>query len=98
MANAYQRGRLNLVGRTLEDWLSANLRKPGVRIIDITPEIAVQTTRLPLGFQGDPGDRLLAATAQVEDLTLVTHDSALLQFGRRGLFNVLKARRKRILS
>lgn len=98
VANAYSRGRLHLPARTLEDWLQANLRSPGVRLLPLTPEIAVQTTRLPDTFHGDPGDRVLAATAQVGGLTVVTHDKALVQFGRQGLFTVLKARQKKILS
>jgi len=98
MANAHKRGRLDLVGRTLEDWFRANLRKPGVRILEISPEIALQTGRLPSGFHGDPGDRLLAATAQVESLTLVTHDKVLLRYGKQGLFPALRARRKKLAS
>jgi PIN domain nuclease of toxin-antitoxin system len=98
MANAHQRGRLDLVGRTLEDWFTANLRKPGVRIIEISPEIALQTAKLPSGFHGDPGDRLVAATAQVASLTIVTHDKVLLRYGKQGVFPTLKARRKKLVS
>jgi PIN domain nuclease of toxin-antitoxin system len=94
VANAARRGRMNLL-RSLEDWFAANLRRPGVRIIDVTSSIALETTRLPAAFHGDPGDRLIAATARLEGLALVTHDKELLRFGKKGLFPVLKASQKR---
>lgn len=97
VANAARRGRIDLV-RSLEDWFAANLTRPGVRVLAVTPEIAVETTRLPPTFHGDPGDRLIAATARLEDLTLVTHDKALLRFGKQGHLAALRARRKRSAS
>jgi PIN domain nuclease of toxin-antitoxin system len=97
VANAVRRGRIDLV-RSLEEWFATNLARPGVRVIAVTPEIAVETTRLPTAFHGDPGDRLIAATARLEELTLVTHDKALLRFGKQGHLPMLKARRKRSAS
>jgi PIN domain nuclease of toxin-antitoxin system len=97
IANGARRGRIDLL-RSLEDWFAANLVRPGVRIVPVTPEIAIETTRLPIGFHGDPGDRLIAATARVEELTLITHDKALLRFGKQGHLRVLKARQKRSVA
>jgi len=96
VANAASRGRMKL-HRSLEDWFAANLTRPGVRILELTPSIALETAKLPATFHGDPGDRLIAATARVEELTLVTHDKALLRFGKKGMFPVLKASQKRIV-
>ncbi len=55
-------------------------------LLPLTPEVAVVTTLLPKDFHGDPGDRLIAATAQVYNLTLCTHDHALLRFGKQGIY------------
>jgi PIN domain nuclease of toxin-antitoxin system len=71
-------------------WFQDALRHPGPRIIEITPMIAAATLQLPAHFQGDPGDRILAATAITENLALCTHDDLLLRFGKQGLFQTLK--------
>jgi PIN domain nuclease of toxin-antitoxin system len=41
----------------------------------VTPEIAALAVRLPDEFPKDPADRLIAATAMVEGMTLVTADA-----------------------
>jgi PIN domain nuclease of toxin-antitoxin system len=46
----------------------------------LTHEIAAVARRLPIS-QRDPADRVLAATARVLDLTLVTADASLLGLG-----------------
>jgi len=51
----------------------------GTREAPFTHEIAVAARQLPL--HQDPADRILAATAQVLDLTLVTADERLLGLG-----------------
>jgi PIN domain nuclease of toxin-antitoxin system len=48
----------------------------GVRVLPITPEIAVESTRLDLP-QGDPADRLIAATAIAHGAVLLTADQSL---------------------
>jgi PIN domain nuclease of toxin-antitoxin system len=89
IAHAVMRKRLEL-DRPLLDWFHDALRLPGPRVLEITPEVAAATLRLPKTFHGDPGDRILAATAIIENLTLCTRDDALLQFGKQGVFAALK--------
>jgi PIN domain nuclease of toxin-antitoxin system len=45
----------------------------------VTPEIAALSVRLPDGFPKDPADRLIAATAMVEGMPLVTADARIRQ-------------------
>lgn len=45
----------------------------GVRVLPITPEIALESTRIDLS-QADPADRLIAATAVLYGAELVTID------------------------
>src|SRR5581483_7494226 len=45
-----------------------------VNVRPITPEIAALATQFPPEFSGDPADRLIAATARAEGLTLLTRD------------------------
>jgi PIN domain nuclease of toxin-antitoxin system len=43
-------------------------------VLPITGNIALQAFNLPLGYPKDPVDRIIGATALVEDLLLVTAD------------------------
>ena len=72
VANAFRRDKVN-IGIPLGIWFQSALRSPGVRLIDITSEIAFDTMSLPTAFHGDSGDRIIAATARVNGLTLCTH-------------------------
>jgi len=55
---------------------------PGINIAQITPRIAVQSSRIPGTIHGDSADRLLVATARELNAVLVTHDKQLLKFGK----------------
>jgi len=72
----HYKGRVRLAGN-VRDWLAKAI--VGTREAPLTHEIAVVARELPL--HQDPSDRLLAATAQVLDLTLVTADERLLGLG-----------------
>jgi PIN domain nuclease of toxin-antitoxin system len=48
----------------------------GAQVLPITPEIAMESTRIDLP-QGDPADRLIAATAIVQGAVLITVDERL---------------------
>ena len=55
------------------------------RVLPVDHRHARQAGRWP-GTHGDPFDRLLAAQAAIEDLTLVTCDPAFAAFGTRTLW------------
>ena len=46
-------------------------------ILPITANIALQAYALPASYPKDPADRLIGATALIEDLPLVTADTAI---------------------
>jgi PIN domain nuclease of toxin-antitoxin system len=48
----------------IDDWVRDALAYPGVRILDMTPAIVIESTRLPDPFHKDPADRILVATAR----------------------------------
>jgi len=58
-----------------------NLLIEGYRlhIYPISPEIAAMTSNLPPNLNNDPADRIIAATAMVKELTLITADRNLRQ-------------------
>jgi len=82
------RGRLRLSSDCLA-WIRTALSAPGIRLMPLTPEIAVASARLPAAFHGDPADRILVATARDHGLTLVTKDERIRAYGAAGYVDVL---------
>lgn len=83
------KGRLALSEPCL-DWIQQSVEKLQLEILEISPEIAVESSRLPGGFHGDPADRIIVATARKSRRTLVTQDELILSYGKQGLVNALK--------
>jgi PIN domain nuclease of toxin-antitoxin system len=71
----HRRGRLQLNG-ALSEFFKRGLAAD-IELLELTPEIASATNDLPENFPGDPFDRVIAATAKVLNLTLITCDSAI---------------------
>jgi PIN domain nuclease of toxin-antitoxin system len=65
--------RLVLPCPTLE-WLDQALAYPGVRLLELSPRIAAESTELPGVFHKDPADQIIVATARVLDSPLLTAD------------------------
>lgn len=63
-------------------WVRQALKAPGIALAALTPEIALESSRLPGEFHGDPADRILAATARNLQATLVTQDQRILRYAR----------------
>jgi PIN domain nuclease of toxin-antitoxin system len=72
-------------------WVRQALATPGLTLAPITPEIAIQSTRLPGALHGDPADRLIVATARAHGATLLTKDEKLLAYGRARHVAVMSA-------
>jgi len=71
----------------------AALRGPGVRFLELSPSIAVQSTRLPGAPPPDPADRILIAGARSQSARLATCDESLLDYATSGHVQVLNGRR-----
>lgn len=65
---------------SLDDWLTAALRYPGVELLDLSVPVVVEATRLPGDFHRDPVDQLLVATARCHEIALATADAAILAY------------------
>jgi PIN domain nuclease of toxin-antitoxin system len=61
----------------LSEWLASLRVLPELTIQPVTDEIAERAGALGDVFPGDPGDRLIAATALVLDVPLITADTKL---------------------
>ena len=64
------------------EWVQRALQLPGMTLASLTPEIAVESSRLPGSFHGDPADRIIVATARHLGATLVTQDTRMLTYCR----------------
>lgn len=61
-------------------------------VVPIDRSIASESGQLPAGLPGDPGDRLIAATARVLACPLLTADNKLLDYGAAGHLQTVDAR------
>lgn len=64
----------------IDEWFEQALSYPGIRVLDLTPEIAIASTRLPGEFHRDPADQILVATARVYRCPLVTSDDKIIGY------------------
>lgn len=64
----------------IADWMEQALSYPGIRLLELTPRIAIASTQLPGTFHRDPADQIIVATARVLDLVLVTADQKILDY------------------
>lgn len=70
-------GAIELTG-TLISWVTATLDSLGCKTVEVSHAIAAEAYALPPGFHKDSADRLLAATARLEHLILLTADERIL--------------------
>ncbi|MGR0481029.1 MAG: type II toxin-antitoxin system VapC family toxin [Candidatus Electronema sp. V4] len=71
--------RLNL-DTDVSDWINQALSYPGIQLVELSPSIAVESTRLPGEFHRDPADQLIVATARIHDCPLLTLDRKILAY------------------
>ena len=79
VAKLVEYGRLSLPCPTL-DWMEQALSYPGVRLIELSPRISVESTLLPGTFHRDPADQIIVATSRLLDAPLVTVDARILAY------------------
>lgn len=75
----YEKGRLRL-STDLKDWMAAATILPGVVMLPLTPQMAVDSVRLPQPFHSDPADQLIVATARTLGARLLTADRQLVDY------------------
>ena len=62
------------------EWFEQALAYPGIQLLNLTPEIAIESTQLPGTFHRDPADQIIVATARLYDCPLVTADKKILDY------------------
>ena len=63
VAMLHSHGRISF-SCSLDDWLEKACAYPGINILPLTRDAAVNSSRLPGDFHRDPADRMLVATAR----------------------------------
>lgn len=79
IAKLCEYGRLQLPFE-ISEWFDAALAYPGVSLLNLTPEIAIESTRLPGEFHRDPFDQMIVATARLYECPLATTDREILRY------------------
>ena len=77
------RGRLRLPEDPLR-FFESLITRPGFKLCELTHEILLKSSFLPHFPHRDPMDQLFVATARILDLTLVTDDRLILDYGMEG--------------
>ncbi len=79
VAKLVEYGRLELTC-SIEEWMAQALAYPGIQLIELTPQIAIESTKLPGSFHRDPAVQIIVATARVFDIPLLTADHKILNY------------------
>lgn len=85
-----QKGRIRL-GMDRMEWIRRALLDADVRVVPLSPEIAVESTRLPGRFPGDPADRIIVASARIHGVPVATRDRQVLAYAREGFVKAMEA-------
>lgn len=80
LALLVEKGRLSL-DRELLGWIRDALGHERVELMPMTPAVVATAHQLRGALDGDPGDRIIVATAMVEGVTLVTKDGRITDSG-----------------
>ncbi len=58
----------------IDVWIQQALDMPRLQLAPLSPEIAIESTRLPSPFHDDPADQIIVASARLCDATILTVD------------------------
>lgn len=72
-------------------WIQKALSVPGLKMLEMTPDILFESTRLPDNFHADPSDRIIVASARSVGATIITADKAIQAYAKEGHVKVIPA-------
>ncbi len=79
LACAVERRRI-IIDRHWKRWFRYYIDQNGWQVKNITIEIMEEAYSLPDSFHTDPADRIIAATARLENYTILTADKKILDY------------------
>jgi PIN domain nuclease of toxin-antitoxin system len=90
ISTLYSRKKI-LLNQPCLNWIQHSLQAPGIYLMELTPEIVVDSCSLPNNFHGDPADRIITSTARILGVPLVTRDQKILSYGQQGFVGCIEA-------
>lgn len=88
VATLVRKGRYDMQG-TPSSWFAELTKRSGMVTVDLTPQLLIDSVFLPGEPPNDPADRIIAATARLHGLTLVTRDKRLRVYAATGAVELL---------
>ena len=85
-----QRNRIILTKPCIE-WITEGFSRSGIQLLELTPEISVESCQLPDFHHGDPADRMIIASARLTNSYLVTRDQTIIAYGKKHYVNIIAA-------
>jgi PIN domain nuclease of toxin-antitoxin system len=79
-----------ILNKSCLEWIKESLHY-GIRLLALTPEIAIESCKLPGYSAGDPADRMIIATARIQSLLLLTCDERILSYGKQNFVATMNA-------
>lgn len=77
----------------LADFAEMLVQRREIEMVSVDTTIAIETANLPPGLHGDPGDRMLVATARHLACPVVTTDGKILAYAAQGHVRAIDASR-----
>lgn len=72
-----------------KSWFTRFMAGPGIKAAPLTADIAIEASFLPGEIHGDPGDRLIIATARNMRLPILTRDEKIIAYAAAGHVEVI---------
>jgi PIN domain nuclease of toxin-antitoxin system len=69
-----------ILSTSTQRWIDESTKDLMLVHLAVTTDVAIEAYSLPTPFHRDPADRLLAATARIHSLVLVTADERILRY------------------
>ena len=88
IAMLQMRGRLTL-NKPIKDWVNEALDLTGTVLTPLSADISIESCLLPGSFHADPADRMIVATARVENATVLTRDRRIIEYCQQGFVSAL---------
>jgi PIN domain nuclease of toxin-antitoxin system len=70
-------------------WLKMAISNTGIQMLRLSPEIVVDSCRLPEWDHKDPSDRIIVSTSRHHSLSIITADQMIIDYGKTGHVKVL---------
>ena len=71
-------------------WFRTALSRPGIKLAQLTPGIAIDSSYLPGELHADPADRLIIATARQFGVPVITRDRRMIEYASCGFLEAVR--------